>query len=166
MNVNFGIILRKSIIDNLLSPLPPEFRSWGDEEVQIDERRLSFAALENIEFQLFPVTQFVMDHLPAQLKGEELTYALITGKALDGYEEWVGNNDTAFSELHPFEKGLLEMIRRARETAIIFAPEGERLGEFVNVVPTVAISLLRLNVRNLAESKGFMATVARDDPRS
>ena len=125
MNANLGIILRKSIIENLLSPLPPEFRTWGDAEVQVDEKRLTFPALENVEFQPFPVTQFVADHLPAQLKGEDLMYAWMTGHAFDGYEEWVCNNDTAFPDLHSFEKGLLEMIREARGPLSYLRPKGK-----------------------------------------
>jgi len=159
MNANFGIILRKSIIDTLLSPLAPEVRSWGGEQVEIGEKKLAFPPLGNIEFQLYPVTKFVEDHLPIPLKGEILSYAWMSGQALDEYEEWVWNNDVATTAMHPFEKGLLEMIYKARAATIMFAPEGERLGEFVSVEPAAAIDLLRRNVKDLDESTGFMATV-------
>jgi len=51
------------------------------------------------------------------------------------------------------------MIRQAGGATIMFAPEGERLSEFLTVTPEVAINLLRLNVNEIEESKGFMATV-------
>lgn len=159
MNANFGIILRKSIVKTLLSPLAPVVRSWGDDEVEVGEKKFTFPSLMNIEFQLYPLTEFVEGHLPIQLKGEELTYGWMTGRALDEYEEWVRNNDIATPGLRPFETGMLDLIRQARGATIMFAPEGERLGEFVSVEPTAAISLLRLSVKHLDESMGFMATV-------
>jgi len=83
----------------------------------------------------------------------------MNGRALDEYEEWVRSSDIAVPEMHPFEKGLLKMIRQAGGATIMFAPEGERLSEFLTVTPEVAINLLRLNVNEIEESKGFMATV-------
>jgi hypothetical protein len=159
MNASFGLILRKTTIESLLLPVAPIIRSWGDEEVEVGEKIYNFPLLENIEFQLYPVTPFVKDHLSGQLSVAELEYAWIAGKALDEYEKWIWNNDAATQERHPFEVGCLELIRQADGGAIMLAPEGDRLGEFVSVEPSAAIALLRASVKNLDESKGFLATV-------
>lgn len=93
------------------------------------------------------------------MRGEELKYAWMTGLALDDYDEWVRDNDVTTKETHPFEKGLLTLIRQAGPAAILFAPEGERLDEFVSVDLQALIDLLRRNVRGIDESTGSMATV-------
>lgn len=131
--------------------------SWGD--IDFEKRKLIFPPLKEVEFQLYPVTEFVKDHLPQDILFEEITYAWMDGKGIDDYEDWVVNSAVPNQEMHPFELGLLELIRRAGEATIMFAPEGERLGNFVTVEPAAVVELLRLNVKDIIESAGFLATV-------
>lgn len=159
MNANFGLILRKSMMELLLLPSEPIVRSWGNELVEPGQRKYTFPLLEKIEYELYPLTSFIKNHLPTMVAIEEFEYAWMSGKALDEYEEWLLNNDVTTQEKHPFETGLFELIRQAGEAAIMFAPEGERLGEFVNVDSLCAIDLLRSSVTNIAESNGFLAII-------
>ena len=135
---------------------------WGDEEVGTDQQTYNSPLIENIEFQLYPITQFIREQLPNQVNAMELEFASMSGKALDEYEEWVWDNDPDFVESHPFETGLIELIRQADVVALMFAAEGERVGEFVKVPAVVVVNLLRSNVKNLQESNGFLATIVKD----
>lgn len=159
MNANFGIILRKSMIETLLVSSAPIVRSWGGIKEENSEKKYTFPSLANIEFQLYPLTEFIQSHIPLPLKDQELTFAWMNGQGIDEYEEWIRNSELTTAEKHPFETGLLEIIHEAHGATIMFAPEGERLGDFFIVEPTIAINLLRLSVKHLEDSKGFMATI-------
>ena len=159
MNTNFGVVLRRSQVKRLFSPVEVVFRSWGGDKVEVGEKRYTFALLEKIEFELYRVTTFILDNLPPQMKDEELVYVWMTGPALDEYEEWARNIDLPTSASHSLEKGLLELIQQACGAAIMFAPEGDRLADFLNIQPRELIDLLRRNVKSLDESEGFLAAV-------
>lgn len=159
MNANFGLIIRKSKANSLFIPLPQETRTWGQEVIAIDEQSFCFLPLQGIEFKFYPVTEFIKKHLPIDARFDDNEYMWMTGQMLDNYEGWVHVNDIDTAEFHPFETGLLELVRQAGVSSILFAPEGERLENFVNISRSGITGLLRTNVKNIDESKGFLATV-------
>ncbi|MBY0574290.1 MAG: hypothetical protein K2P84_11470 [Undibacterium sp.] len=160
MNANFGLIIRKSKADSLFIPLLQETRTWGQEVITINKQSFCFSSLQGIEFKFYPMTEFVKKHLPIDARFDDNEYMWMAGQMLDNYEEWVHTNDIDTAEFHPFETGLLELVRQAGISSILFAPEGERLENFVNINRSGITGLLRANVKNLDESKGFLATIS------
>jgi hypothetical protein len=157
MNANLGIVFRKSDREKLLSAASPRLRTWGSETVEEDgPQRFVAVGLEDVEFQLFPVTKFVRGKLPLLEQEQELEYAWMTGPALDTYEAWAkGNRDS--SESHAFEVRLVALLERSHFWALMFAPEGERLGSFVTVDASRAVRELRRGASDVATSGGFLA---------
>jgi hypothetical protein len=159
MNANFGVIIRKSDVDRLLFALPRETKSWGDEVFEVGDVQYGFAPLLGIKLQIYPVTDFVRSHISSSLSNEDIQYVWFTGDTLDEYESWLLAHGIQASENHPFEVGLLNLIDQAGECSIMLAPEGERLGEFIALDKSRLIDLVRDNVSNLGEAKGFLATI-------
>ena len=155
MNANFGIILRKTDRENLLSSVV-ETRTWGDEVVETGVIKYKFSGLENIFFQLYPLTEFVLNNLPENIRNESLEYAWMDGSALDSYEEWLRGDVTNQSG---FEQGIKSLIQSLSFCAVMFAAEGERLQQFVHVDEEGFISLLRKNVQDVFASNGFLAVL-------
>lgn len=157
MNANLGIVLRKGDREQLLSELPFRFRSWGNHAFQEEgPQRFSAEGLEGLEFQLYPVTTFIRGRLPPAEQAHELEYAWVTGPALDTYETWAKANCAAPGS-NPVENGLLTLFERSAFWALMFAPEGERLGSFLSVDARGAIEALRRGVSDVSASEGFLA---------
>lgn len=157
MNANIGIVLRKSDREQVLSAISPRLRTWGGEIVEEEgPQRFSARGLEGVEFQLFPVTQFIRGRLPSEEQAQELEYAWMTGPALDTYEAWAKANREV-SESHALEAGLAGLLGQASFWAVMFAPEGERLGVHFTVSVREAVQELRRGAGDVSASEGFLA---------
>lgn len=156
MNANLGIILRKQDRESILAPLAPRRRTWGGEVVE-EENSQRFAAigLDDIEFELFPITKFVSDRLPTAELTQKLEYAWMIGGALDAYELWARKN-AAFATWSSLESQLLALLDRLNFWAVMFAPEGDRLGSVVAGDAGDAIRMLRSGVSDVSTSGGFL----------
>jgi hypothetical protein len=156
VNANVGIVFRKCDREKILSAEPPRLRTWGNEIVEEEgPQRFSAFGLEGVEFQLFPVTQFIRGRLPASARTQELEYAWMTGPALDAYEAWAKANRTPGS--HVFETGIAALLGQLSFWALLFAPESDRLGALVATDACGAIHELRRGVSDVAASAGFLA---------
>jgi len=157
MNANIGIVLRKGDREKMLSAIPQRLRTWGGETVEEDgPQRFSAQRLDGVEFQIYPVTQFIRGCLPSKEQTQVLEYAWMTGPALDAYEVWAKANRKAL-ELHTFEAGLAALLGQASFWAVMFAPEGERLGVRVTVGVHEALRELRQGASDVSASEGFLA---------
>lgn len=160
MNATLGIVLLKADREVKLSPLSPRFRTWGSEVVEEEgPQRFSFDEMPSAEFVLFPVTKFVRGKLPARVQTEELEYASIRGPGLDSYVSWAEINRDA-SSAHPFEAGLRALLSELEFWALIFAPEGERLGGISSTVADSAVRMLREGTSDLSLCTGFLVVKA------
>lgn len=160
MNANFGIVLRKQDRELAFSQLTPRIRTWGGETVDEDRpHRYVFAGLEGIEFEVFPVTKFIRELLPVSEQELDLEYVWMTGDGLDCYASWAKMHDEGASAAS-FETGLASLLGRLGFWAVVFAPEGERLGKLVKVSVDQLTHILRYEIRNLTASEGFLAVSA------
>lgn len=159
MNAKFGIILRKAILPSVLTQSTPTWRYWGDELVEVGEKVYTSQLIEGVTFHLYPITEFVRDHLPADFRKEELEYASMTGEAIDAYEEWLAVTNCSIDELHTIEKGLLQLIEQVGGVAIMIAPEGDRVNEFIIGEHVELIAKIRYTIKNLIDSDGFLVTI-------
>lgn len=156
MNANFGIIFTKADRETLLSPVV-ETRTWGDEKVETGVVKYKFDGLEDISFELYPLTEFVLNNLPEKIRHETLEYAWMNGLALDNYEEWLRGDFT--NDQSGFEQGIKSLLKSLSFCAVMFAAEGERLQQFVHVNENEFISILRKNVLDVIGSNGFLAVL-------
>ncbi|MCA8256713.1 hypothetical protein LGM89_25895 [Burkholderia sp. AU31624] len=157
MNANLGIVLHKSERESTLRQLPPETRSWGDEVVEVDApNRYAFPGLDGVEFHIYPVTDFIRSRLPASERSASLEYAWMTGAALSSYASWsqTHHDEAAFV---PLELGFVTLLRQLCFWAVLFAPEGERVGEIAALSAEDTVRLLRHGVQSIAECPGFLA---------
>ncbi|WP_080404094.1 hypothetical protein [Burkholderia ubonensis] len=157
MNANLGIVLHKSERESTLRQLPPETRTWGDEVVEVDaSNRYAFPGLDGVEFHIYPVTDFIRSQLPASERSARLEYAWMTGAALSSYASWskTHHDEAAFV---PLELGFVTLLRQLRFWAVLFAPEGERVGEVAALSAEDTVRLLRCGAQSIAECPGFLA---------
>lgn len=156
MNANLGIVFRKCDREKLLSPIPPRLRTWGNETIE-EEGPLRFSApgLDGVEFQTFPLTKFIRDQIPSSQQGQELEYAWMTGPHLDAYEIWAMANLEA-CEKHALEAALATLLENSSFWAVMFAPEGERLGVFGSADVRKAVRELRRGASDVVASEGFL----------
>lgn len=157
MNVNIGIIFRKSDREKVLLSIPQRRRTWGVETFDEEGPRHFYAqSLAGVEFQIFPVTDFIRNSLPANEKSQELEYAWMVGPALDDYEVWAQSN-REFPDLHTFEFGMVALLEKASFWALMFAPEGERLSSYLTADVHEAVMQLRYGASDVSSSEGFLA---------
>ena len=157
MNANFGIVLQKVDRDRILLPAPPRLRTWGDEVVREDAAdRYAFEGLDEVEFVICPVTNFIRSRLPEDERAEGIEYAWMTGAGLEKYERWVAQSDTA-TPRGRFETAFATLLGRLRFWAVLLAPENDRLAKFSTVSSQEMLEMLRGAVRDLAASDGFLA---------
>ncbi|WP_080485722.1 MULTISPECIES: hypothetical protein [Burkholderia cepacia complex] len=156
MNANVGIVLRKSDREAVLSQLARQVRSWGDEVAEVGDKRYGFHGLDDVEFQIYPVTGFILSRIPARERAADLEYAWMTGAGLDKYLLWVKEHDE-FAPLGVFENSLVEVLNKLHFWAVLCAPEGDRLATFVRGSALDVVLMLRRAVRDLIASEGFLA---------
>lgn len=159
MNANFGLIATTEDRGNLLSPLPMEIKSWGGEDVPVGVQRYALPGVSGVELETYPVTNFILLKLPESWRDASLEYLYMTGPGLDQYQEWVRLHSPNGGARHPLEDGLLNFFSKARFSAVMFAPEGDRLQRFLDVAKSEFVDLLRKNVVDLAESPGFLSVL-------
>ncbi|WP_406806666.1 hypothetical protein [Burkholderia semiarida] len=157
MNANVGIVLRKRDRETVLLQLARQVRTWGEEVVEVGEKRYGFSGLDDIEFQIYPVTRFILGRMPAGEQVADLEYAWMTGAGLDRYVSWVREHDEA-APLGVFEVSLVALLSKLHFWAVLCAPEGDRLATFVRVDALDMVKMLRRAVRDLTASEGFLAT--------
>ncbi|MCK4125839.1 hypothetical protein HFK83_26330 [Ralstonia pseudosolanacearum] len=155
MNANFGIVLRKDDREKVLSQLPPQTKKWGEETVVVGKPRYVSPDLDEVEFEIYPVTKFIRSRLPASEQGAELEYVWMTGGGLDKYQSWAVDMNSKNSSV--FEIGFCKLLSSLNFWVVIFAPEGERLGEVVAVDVDNLVQILRRCVRDLNMCEGFLA---------
>ncbi|MBN3817275.1 hypothetical protein G3N57_11915 [Paraburkholderia sp. Se-20369] len=156
MNANVGIVLRKSDREAVLSQLARQVRTWGDEVVEVGEKRYGFSGLDDVEFQIYPVTRFILSRIPVGERAADLEYAWMTGAGLDRYVSWASEHDEA-APLGVFEHSLVAMLSKLDFWAVLCAPEGDRLATFVRVGALDMVQMLRRTARDLIASEGFLA---------
>lgn len=157
MNANFGIVLRNVDRRLVLAPLAPRMRTWGDETVREEgPDRYAYTGLEDVEFEICPVTKFIRSRLPASEQNTDIEYAWMTGAGLDRYQEWVAENG-AVANYCSFESEFVRLLSELNFWAVMFAPENDRLGTFAMVSSGEAVEMLRRAVRDVASSDGFLA---------
>ncbi|HEF5875258.1 TPA: hypothetical protein SAY52_005958 [Burkholderia cenocepacia] len=156
MNANVGIVLRKRDREAVLLQLARQVRTWGDEVVEVGEARYGFSGLDDVEFQIYPVTPFVLGRIPAGERVSDLEYAWMTGAGLDRYVSWAREHDEA-APLGVFEESLVAMLSKLHFWAVLCAPEGDRLETFVRVNALDMVQMLRRTARDLIASGGFLA---------
>jgi len=161
MNANFGIVLRGVDRRSVLSALGPRMRSWGD-EVIVEEgaERFSFLGLDEVEFQIYPVTKFIASRLPSSERTADLEYAWMAGPGLDKYQQWA-IQESITAPYGSFESSLVALLSKLGFWAVMFAPESDRLTTFAAVTPGQMIQMLRGAVRDVISSNGFLA-IAKD----
>ncbi|MFC5743190.1 hypothetical protein [Dyella tabacisoli] len=162
MNAKFGIILKSAKREDLLVRIPSGSRSWGDEIFEVGDVEFSFPKMGGVKFKIYPVLGFIKKHLPFDLQGDESEYASIDGEGLDDYENGlrVGRFDVEIS--HPFERGLKTLIDEIGLCSIMLVPDSDELEEFISINSSQLIYLVRNNIGNLAQSKGFLASLRSD----
>ncbi|MBB6583675.1 hypothetical protein [Ralstonia solanacearum] len=159
MNANLGIVLRKAERDKILSQLPPQIKNWAGEEIVVGKSRYVFPSLDKVEFEIYPITKFILSRLPASEQGEELEYAWMTGVGLDEYRSWLVREED-FKKPNAFEVSLSGLLNILDFWAVMLAPEGERLGEVVVADVDNLLRMLRRCVRDLDVCEGFLAVKA------
>jgi hypothetical protein len=85
MNAKIGLVMAKSTANLLLSSSHQE-ATWGSERNAVGNKKYVFPALDRIEFQYYPVTQFIKDNLPDGMKKDDLVYVSMAGCGLETYE--------------------------------------------------------------------------------
>lgn len=158
MNANFGLILKKADRMRLLSAVV-DTRTWGDEIVETGVVKYKYSGLEDVFFQIYPLTDFVLNKLPETIRNESLEYAWMDGRALDTYEKWLVDDEIA-GKSSDFEEGIKSLFQKTSFCAVMFAAEGERLQQFSHVDESEFISLLRASVRDIFSSNGFLAVLS------
>lgn len=157
MNANFGLILKKADRMRLLSAVV-ETRAWGDEIVETGVVKYKYSGLEDVFFQIYPLTDFVLNKLPETIRNESLEYIWMDGFALDAYEKWLAGGEIT-GQLSDFEEGIKALLQKTSFCAVMFAAEGERLQQFAYMDESEFISLLRKSVRDIFSSNGFLAVL-------
>ncbi|MGA3979498.1 hypothetical protein ACI2UK_27060 [Ralstonia nicotianae] len=155
MNANFGIVLRKVDRERVLSQLPPQIRKWCEETVVVGKPRYVSPGLDEVEFEIYPVTKFIRSRLPASEQSAELEYVWMTGVGLDKYQSWAVEMNSKNSSL--FEIGFCQLLNSLNFWAVMLAPEGERIGDVVAVDVDNLVQILRRCVRDLNMCEGFLA---------
>ncbi|PCE30027.1 hypothetical protein [Burkholderia ubonensis] len=156
MDANFGIIAPKSELEVILFKRPPEIRYWGDEPVEVGAPRYGYPGLNEIEFRICPLTTFMRGKLPPAQQAVDLEYAQMTGVGLDEYESsFVTAEDGTM--MNAFEAGLTKLLNQFTFWAVLFAPGGDRLEEFLTVDMEGMMHELRRGVRDLRACNGFLA---------
>lgn len=163
MNANFGIFLLAEDREKLFSvPLLPK-RELAGAFVEVEgPMECSPTLMEGVKCRIYRPTDFIRKKLPVDLSAEDSEYLYVEGRSVDNYEQWLikggdeGDGDN--SQIHPFEEGIVNLLDSARTWAVMFAPSGDRLEEFVSVDSNELISLIRNGVRFIGSSKGFLAS--------
>ena len=156
MNATFGVVLRKVERWAVLRLLPPNTQSLAEETVEVGPQRFSFPGLDEVEFEIHPVTEFIRLRLPTAERGAELEYAWMTGRGLDAYQAWARDAGPT-TPAHSFERAFQALLGQLGFWAVMLAPETDRLEQFISVRANDMTQLLRRNVGDLRSSRGFLA---------
>ncbi|WP_232441737.1 hypothetical protein [Burkholderia ubonensis] len=124
--------------------------------MEVGDKRYGFQGLDDVEFQIYPVTGFILSRIPAHERAADLEYAWMTGAGLDKYLLWVKEHDE-FAPPGVFENSLVELLKKLHFWAVLCAPEGDRLATFVRGSALDVVLMLRRAVRDLIASEGFLA---------
>ena len=158
MNAIFGIIFERAARARLLIKLPKEIKTWGNEDFKVGEEKFTYAALSDVELRASAVHDFIRSLLPEEMQGQDLEYASIKGAGIEKYIDWLRENSEV-SEEHPFEIGMKLLVRDAGRCALMLISGDENLKQHLVLVPEEVPSLLRSNLKNVACSLGFIASV-------
>ncbi len=160
MNARLGLVLLQKEREREFVARPRETRSWGGEVVEVGEAFLSVPDLPpDVYARMFPLTDFVRQRLPDSAKMQVLEFAQLYGPGLEDYSASLAAEGRDERQLHPFERGFVALSRRLGFLALLFAPEHERIGDFVTANAMQVVILLRAGIRTLDRSRGFVATV-------
>ena len=159
MNANFGIIVLKADREKHFLPLKKESRTWGNDVVEVGEQEYACSLLDGVHSRLYPITPFIRQKLQPELASGDAEYVFMQGAAIDNYATWLSEQDeySDEGEKHPFEKGLLALLKSLNAWAVLFAPSGDRLEGNLSVGPDELVDVLRVNVKSIDSSNGFLA---------
>lgn len=161
VNATFGVVMRADERRRLLLPLHGETSSWADETVEVGTYGYEYPGLEDVVFEVYPVTHFVRKRLFGELRVADIECVSLDGSALDRYERFLQDGQGSSAELSDFERGLLSFVNKLSEAAVLFAPEGGGVKDYMETPRSGLIPLLRTHAKDIELSTGFLATLER-----
>lgn len=156
MIADLGIVLLRSTRISLLSELPRETKTWGEETFVVGEPYYNYSEFENVLLQISPVGQFVSRLLPDSWRELELDYVGIGGGGKTDYVKWI-DFECKPGVRHPFEIGLKSLLSKAGNCALILVPDDESVEMIGTVEIEVMPQVLRDHLLNVGRSPGFIA---------
>lgn len=162
MNAKFGVVIRADERKRLLHPLPGETRAWGEETYEVGTFGYEYPGLQDVVFEVHSVTHYLRKRLFGDLRTADIEYVSMEGLALDRYEEFLQGDEESQAEVSEFEHGFLSLLDKLSGVAVMFAPEGERLDEYMETSRDELILLLRAHARDVHASVGFLVTLEGD----
>jgi hypothetical protein len=160
--MRLGVILPTSDARASLVALPQQTRQWGGVAYPIGNPPFAVRNLEDIHFELYPVTPHVLGLLPHSLRIAELTYAAVDATALEEYDAELRlkpNLTEGIEEQrapHRVELALAFLLEPLSAWALMFVPPSDRLGNAVRVNTEGAIQMLRAALSHSSD-EGFLA---------
>lgn len=156
MIADLGIVLLRSTRIGLLSELPRETRTWGEETFVVGDLYHTYPGFENVLLQVSPLGQFISRLLPDSWRELELDYVGIGGNGMAEYVSWV-DFECVPKVGHPFENALKSLLSKAGNCALILVPDDES----VEIVGTLDVDsmpqVLRDHLLSAGRSPGFLA---------
>ncbi|WP_143133525.1 hypothetical protein [Pseudoduganella namucuonensis] len=162
MNAVLGIILEKEFQLKHMNMRPREVRTWGDEEFSVGDEIYEYQNLCNVELRAYPVADFIKSFFPEEDRSRCFMYFSMKGSGVKAYLDWLRNiSDDEVDTVpeHAFESGLKELTIKARFSSVLLIPDSEHLHNVLQINADYLATLLRRNMRNVATSSGFLATI-------
>lgn len=159
MIADLGIILPRQVRIRILSELPRETRSWGDENFIVGDIYHCYPNLENVLLQVFKLGKFIARLLPPAWHNLDLEYVGIGGVGKSDYLNWLDFECGPEIE-HIFEKGLESLLSDAGSCAFVLVPDDETVEEVGSVSASALPKILRRHLQNDCRSPGFFAIVS------
>jgi hypothetical protein len=153
-------------VDANFSKIPRETRSFGDDVVEVGNQAYGSAHLPGAQFTLYDVAaqSFYRKYLPVEIRNQDLIFASLRGVATDTYISWC-EQMADDSESHPYEKGLIALLRSLPPCTIMLSSINDNMDEIVAADGNGMIQLLRKNLRSLCDARGFFANFLAEDRR-
>lgn len=156
MIADLGIVVPRSVRTKLLSELPRETRTWGEETFVVGELYHCYPGLESVKLQVFPLGKFIARFLPNSWGDLDLEYVGLGGAGKSDYLKWV-DFDRGPEVEHVFEQGLKSLLKEAGTCALTLVPDDEAL-EMIGTTDLNSLpQILRAHLLNAGRSPGFVA---------
>lgn len=156
MIADLGIVLPRSTRISLLSELPRETKTWGEETFVVGDIYHMYPEFENVLLQVSPLGQFISRLLPESWHELDLEYVGIGGDGKAEYVKWV-DFECEPGVRHPFENGLNSLLSKAGNCALILVPDDETVETIGTIDLESMPQVLRDHLLNVGRSPGFLA---------